>query len=351
MDTRAVDREISLADVRNKIKGWFFYLRKRFLLIGIAVILGGGAGFAYSLIERPVYTANLNFVMEDQAGGGIGQYSGLASMIGIDLNSSGGGIFQGDNIIELYRSRKMIEKTLLSPFDFEGKKTLIVDRYIEMNGLRKAWEKSPSLTKLSFVKAANEKFSRTQDSVMKQIILDVNKNLLSVIKLDKKSSIITVAVKTKDELLSYAFAKTIVANVNEFYVTTKIKKATDNLNILQRQTDSVKRELGFAITSVASSIDVNPNANPARQVLRAPSQRKQVDVQANTAILTELVKNLELSKITIRKEMPLIEIIDEPLLPLDKKKMGKMAVIIGAFAGFFIMVLFLSMRLVFSKID
>jgi hypothetical protein len=37
--------------------------------------------------------------------------------------------------------------------------------------------------------------------------------------------------------------------------------------------------------------------NPALNVRRAPSARKQVDVQANTAILTELVKQSELAKV------------------------------------------------------
>jgi hypothetical protein len=44
-----------------------------------------------------------------------------------------------------------------------------------------------------------------------------------------------------------------------------------------------------------------------------------VDVQANTAILTEeLVKQTELAKVTLRKETPLIQIMNGPILPLTK---------------------------------
>ncbi len=53
-------------------------------------------------------------------------------------------------------------------------------------------------------------------------------------------------------------------------------------------------------------------------VRRAPSAKRQVDVQANKAILTELVKQTELAKVTLRKETPLIQIIDRPILPLMK---------------------------------
>jgi uncharacterized protein involved in exopolysaccharide biosynthesis len=61
-----------------------------------------------------------------------------------------------------------------------------------------------------------------------------------------------------------------------------------------------------------------------------------VDVQANTAILTELVKQTELAKVTLRKETPLIQVIDRPILPLPKEKIGKAKGIVfgGILAGF-----------------
>jgi hypothetical protein len=57
-----------------------------------------------------------------------------------------------------------------------------------------------------------------------------------------------------------------------------------------------------------------------------------VDVQANT--LTELV-NSGLAKVTLRKETPLIQIIDRPILPLAKERFGKAKGIVLGLAGFF----------------
>jgi uncharacterized protein involved in exopolysaccharide biosynthesis len=55
-------------------------------------------------------------------------------------------------------------------------------------------------------------------------------------------------------------------------------------------------------------------------------------VQANTAILTELVKQSELAKVTLRKETPLIQIIDRPILPLAKERFGKAkGIVLGGF--------------------
>jgi uncharacterized protein involved in exopolysaccharide biosynthesis len=53
--------------------------------------------------------------------------------------------------------------------------------------------------------------------------------------------------------------------------------------------------------------------------------------------LTEIVKQLALAKVTFRKETPLIQVIDAPILPLEKKRFGKAkGILMGGFlAGFF----------------
>lgn len=56
---------------------------------------------------------------ESNKGAGLSQYASLASMAGIDLGgSSSGGIFQSDNILELYKSRLMIEKSFTKRSQF-----------------------------------------------------------------------------------------------------------------------------------------------------------------------------------------------------------------------------------------
>lgn len=119
------------------------------------------------------------------------------------------------------------------------------------------------------------------------------------------------------------------------------------MDILERQTDSIRSELNGAITGVAVANDNTFNLNPALNVKRAPSARRQVDVQANTAILTELVKQSEMAKVTLRRETPLIQVIDRPILPLAKERFGKAkGIIIGGFlAGFLTLIYFIIKRI------
>jgi uncharacterized protein involved in exopolysaccharide biosynthesis len=120
-----------------------------------------------------------------------------------------------------------------------------------------------------------------------------------------------------------------------------------NVDILQHQADSIRAELNSAIMGVATASDNVFNLNSALNVKRTPSTRRQVDVQANTAILTQLVAQLELSKVSLRKETPLVQLIDRPILPLEKDKLGRLkALVLGGFLAGFLSVLYL----VFSRL-
>ena len=123
------------------------------------------------------------------------------------------------------------------------------------------------------------------------------------------------------------------------------------MDILKKQTDSIRAELNSAITGVAVANDNAFNLNPALNVRRTPSARRQVDVQANTAILTELVKQTEIAKVTVRKETPLIQIIDLPIYPLKKEKFGKAkGIMIGGLVAGFIIVLALILKKVLKNL-
>lgn len=336
--------EISIKELAVTINDYYEYLLSKWILIFCMGLLGGIIGLTYAILKKPIYTATTTFVLEE-AGSGVamGQYAGLASMVGIDLAGGGGGLFQGDNILELYKSRTMIQKALLGSFIFEGKKHLLIDRFIEISGLKKDWEKNPELAHIDFNDSVN--FSLKQDSIIGVIVRNINDEILNVNKLDKKSSIIKVEVKSKDEIFAKAFTNLIVSNVNAFYVQTKTKKSLDNVVILQRQTDSVKAVMNGAIYDAVQTMDATPNLNPTRQALRTPVQRSQFNADINKAILSELVKNLELSKISLRKEMPLIQVIDQPIFPLPKDKVSKIrAVVVGAFLGGLLIVFVLLFR-------
>lgn len=346
------DDEISLKELILKIREWWQYLWSKKWTIIAAGLVGGLLGLGYSFIKKPVYTATTTFVLESgEKGGGLGAYAGVASMMGIDLGGGGGDMFQGDNILDFYKSRKMIEKALFSPVDSISKQPLI-EKYIEINELRKAWAENDQLKNLQFKVGDFElaKRDRLRDSVVGSIVEAISKTYLSVTKPDKNLSKIQVDVKSANEVFAKRFNEELVDNVNDFYVETKTKKSLTNVSILQRKTDSVRAVMNGAIYNAAAVSDATPNLNPTRQVQRvAPIQRAQASAETNKAILSSLIQNLEMSKMTLMKEAPLLQIVDGPIYPLKIEKLGKIkGVFIGSFLFSFVVLFWQLMRKILS---
>jgi hypothetical protein len=346
--------EISLKELLVKAKEWCYYLLSQWKIILLAGIVGAALGLTYSLFKKPIYTATLSFALEDEksGGGGLGSALGLASSFGLDLGGSGSGIFTGSNLTELFKSRSMVEKTLLSPVNANGRVISLAEMYIQNNEWRDKWNDNPKLVSIHFFPNEDrQKFTRIKDSIIGEMYINLSRSGLTVAQKDKKISIINIDVSSTNELFSKYFCEALVKQVGMFYIETKSKKARVNMAILERQVDSIRGELNSAITGVAVANDNTFNLNPALNVRRAPSVRRQVDVQANTAILTELVKQAELAKVTLRRETPLIQVIDRPVLPLLKERFGKVkGVLIGGFLAGFLTVFFLIFRRVYREI-
>ena len=348
--------EISLKELIIKIKEWGTFLKSKWKSIFIIGTIGALVGLTIALFEKPTYKAVLTFAMEEDKGGGGGGLSGalgLANSFGIDLGGAGGGgAFAASNLAELMKSRLLVEKVLLEPIEIDGKTISLAEYYIQINKLREGWDKKPNLKSVQFLPNADRSiFTLQQDSILQKIHTSlIDKEHLSIMQKDKKVTILSIEVTSENELFSKIFCESIAKETSDFYIETKSKKSKINVSVLQRQADSVRNELNGAIAGVANETDNVYNLNPAFNIKGAPSKKKQIDVQANTAILTNLVVQLELAKITLRKETPLIQLIDRPILPLQEEKFGKLkSIILGGFLSGFLYILYLIFGRLYRK--
>jgi uncharacterized protein involved in exopolysaccharide biosynthesis len=307
----------------------------------LVTIVFAVAGILYAYYQKPIYIAEISFTPENDKGSGVGAYLGLAAQFGLDLGSGSGGIFEGENLAQFLKSKMLIQRTLLSPVSINDKKDILVNYYVNTNKMRKSWESKPELRSITFT-ADMQPGVRARDSLLKRIVKDVEGSL-SIEKADKKLNLTVARIEDTDELFAKAFIEQLVANGIRYYVDYRSKKSRENVAILQRQTDSVERLLTGNMVSVAASTDLN--VNPIRQMVRVNVQRKQVDVQVTSQVYGELLKQLELSKISLRKETPLIQVIDQPILPLEKKKLGRLkGGILFGFIGMFFCVAYLVLK-------
>ena len=345
-----MEEGITFRELIQRVKEFIFHLwTKKFQIITVsilfAIVLNG-----YNYFKSPVYTARTSFVLDNNSESGLGQFSSLASLAGVNLNSFSGGsaLFQIDNIQELYRSRRMIEEALLSPVNNPDYDYLI-NFFADASEMGKAWEAEIDPSDLDF-SVKREAFSRVQDSLLMKLSVAIKENHLIVSKPSRKLSILEVTFSHKVEELAKVFNETLVRKVNEFYVETKTKKARESLSIIQSQTDSVKRVLDSSILALAEETERNPNLNKLLATANVKKQKLAIDVQTSGVVYGEMLKNLEIAKTGLRNLTPLIQIIDYPILPLEDNVWSLVkTLVIGLFLGGMIAITFYSSKYIYIK--
>jgi hypothetical protein len=273
-------------------------------------VIGGLLGALYGFTHPQLQLARVLIAVEDDDSGG---WQLLLEQFGIDIGGNNpGGIFKGEALVQLFSTRSQVERTLLREVTFDdGEKELLINRYLRQSKIAQR----PEFKDITFT-TDRSLFTPLQDSLLKLIHLEVINGVMSVQKPDTKLSIISLEVKHKDRYFAKRFAEECVRSTADYYVETVSIKAKKNFEVLRREADSVRQLLQGNLVASATLSDIN--INPTRQVLRIGQNQNNVELQINAALYSELIKNLKLAEIGLRKETPLIQLVDSPHFPLDR---------------------------------
>jgi uncharacterized protein involved in exopolysaccharide biosynthesis len=142
---------IKYAELKAVIQRFLNYFISQYKIILLITIITSIIGLIYGKLQPSTYKATSTFILEDKSGKGGGGLSGLASQFGIDvggLTGGGAGLFDGDNILEIIKSRAIIEKVLLTKMEepASSKGQTIADYYIQINDLASAFASFSSTT-------------------------------------------------------------------------------------------------------------------------------------------------------------------------------------------------------------
>jgi hypothetical protein len=318
-----LEKDFTANESKQRLVSFIKYLKSKKLFIVLMAIVGLSLGLIYSFIKKPVYTAAITFSLQEENKMGGGGLLSLASSFGLGMGGETG-LFSGDNIEQVFKSRKIIEEALVQPYS--GTNKTFGDFYLDILGTRKKL----NLPQPFIVNNNQGKSVRQQDSIINEIYKMLNTGYMDVSKPDKKYDIYEITFRCTDENFSKYFVQELVKQVAIFYTDTKTKKAKQNVDVLQNRVDSIRNKIGSLMYQKASRADAN--LNPIFQTGKVPEQIKQVDMTAFGAGYGELLKNLELSRYALLKETPLFQIIDEPKFPLKKKTFSPILYsILGAF--------------------
>ena len=318
-----------LKSVLHRFFNYFISMYKVVLYITLTCTI---LGFLYGKLQPSSYKATSTFIVEDKSGRGAGGLSGLASQFGIDaggLTGGGAGLFDGDNVLEIIKSRGIIEKVLLTKIDNASNPQTIADYYIQISDFKLAFESKNINTKsLNFIGLTEgAKHTVLQDSILFILYNEVSKNL-TVEKRNKKSTIITLQVSSPDQIFSKTFAEELIKQTSDLYVDIKTGNLSKSISKIQKKADSLQNSL---VGIYQNSFQINMSRNDL-------SER---DKTFSSTLYAEVVKNLETLKLSLINQTPVIQVLDTPKLPLfDQRIPGRYFLLIGFAVGFVLSILY-----------
>jgi hypothetical protein len=319
---------ITFVDFLQRMKEWFIYLLRKWYLILAAAVLGGLAGVAKEHFTKPIFIGRTTFALEDNVGG-MGTAASLAAEFGFNVGSAQSA-FSGDNILQIFTSRNMVERTLLCLDSSLPKPTSLLNYYLSNPNLGGTLASHPRFKGVSIPNDfPRQKFSYLQDSLVFVVFTLISKRHLAAFKPDKKLSVYEIVCTSNDEVFSKHFVDKLMEQTTAFYTELKTKKSLQTLSVLQNRVAGLKGALNRSIGARASTQDAN--VNPAFSAAQVPVQRSQAEISTYAGAYEEMYKNLELALFQFQKDIPLLQVIDSPRYPLQKIKGGRL--LTGALFG------------------
>jgi len=325
------ENEISLQEISKILIFYFKYITSKFLPILMIGIFFGLIGFIYALKEPVRYTSTVTFVVESNKSASSGLAS-LAGQFGIDVGGGSGGssLFTGDNILLFLKSKSLVRETLLTDYSQANDETL-ADKYSDVIKVKQKWGNVINSGSIRFGKDHFFGNSRLKDSLLNSLVEMVISNDLEIYKPEKESSYIEVKCEMQDELLSQLFSERLVDLASKRYIDSKIKIKSDNLIQLKKKSDSlanILNEKSFLSAKLEQSfVDLNPGERTVPIISEMSSREKSIAF----ALYAEVIKNLEFSKTMLTQEIPIIQVVDKSVPPLQKNKINELT---AFFLGF-----------------
>lgn len=330
--------EVSIKDILlniNEFKNELFL--KKYKISVFSILFVCSILFVISSKEK-TYTAELTFVVEEEnVASPLSSMSGIASQFGFDVFGGGTSTFSQQNIMQLLKSRGVISKTLLEDITINNQKDYIIEHYISLYEKKSLWINSDlNNLGLSFSSA----LTQAHDSIISLAWEEIVEQSLHVDIKNDETNIISLSFTSSNENFSKLFAEKLISQMSMMYVEYKTKQASNTIDFLQSRSDSVFSELESSEREYARIKDIN------QRIIKASGRLKELQLMRNVEVLNtmylEIIKNLEIAKMTLLNQTPIIQIIDRPILPLKDNSVSKLlVVIISIFTSLILSIIYL----------
>lgn len=330
--------EIGIKDLIAEFRLWKTLIRKNWHLLLLAGLAGGALGYFYASRDIPQYTAKTRFMLKNEGVGSLfgSQMSGLSGLLG------GGQMGTPlERTAEVIASDRIIGKALLRVMTIGDSSDLVINHFIRLSNIRKAWAKDTLLKDVRFAMSDNEieKLSIPQRKAFKLVrnmmVPEKGKGIVQKA-YDKKSGVLTFSCVHRNESFAIGLSKVIYKELSDFFIEQMTFSSSNNAQVVKRKMDSIQGQLNAVRRSFARQTD---------QSLGLLLQQDKVDLKALsvkeqmlTVAYAEAMKNYETFQFMNSAAMPSLTLIDYPYSPIKPIKKSR---IIYSIAISFLFIFFL----------
>ena len=313
------------------------YVARRFVIK--TTILFAVLGIILAVVSPTKYTASSTFVPQLSEGQTNSPLGGLASLAGINLSAIMGGQPQEispslyPQIAESVPYRlALLDATVESNTSFR-------DYILSQSGgvailplLKKYTIGLPGLL-LNKQTDNNENLDTSLFQITEQ-----DKNLFELlaqvvsIEVDDQEGLVSISVELADRMVAAQLAQAATDLLQSNIIAFKSQSARNNLDFIESQFESKRKEFEEIQDSIAIFKDQNLNITSAlyqNQLTRLESQFTVI-----SSVFQELAGQVEQAKIQVNKDTPIFTIIEPVSVPLERSKPKRtITVIIWTFLG------------------
>ena len=267
--------------------------RKTLLFMSVSIFL---ASFVYfQFIADPIYTAKASVIPTGDSGGDFSGLTGAAAQIGLSFPVANESIAWDELFFEILRSDGIKRKLLNTEFQLKKSQPAQPLRQLLLNHLD--LENKPS--EIGEIR--------------------INNYLKKRIRVTKTrfSPLIHIQMDAHDPLLASNMINTLVQLSNKMQVDIKTRQMGQKRQFIEERIVEVKKELSQAESGLKNFRERNRRPNKSPSLLLEES-RLMRDVTLQNNLYLTLQTQFEEAKIEEVERTPMVEIVDEPVPPLDK---------------------------------
>lgn len=345
--------EVSLQDVILSSARILKWLKKHWLGLAVCLCITLGPSLWWASQQEETYIAELSFMLNDDNNSNISAASSILSQLGISPQS---GRYNVDKLLEIARSERIINKSLLEKRTIGSNTDFLANHLIERLALHEKWKKSDeALASFYFKHNQIDDFVKSEQTAIKRLYQLVvgpkHDRTNGLLKADYGSTdyIMSLRLSTPSDSLSIGVVESIYEELVGFYTTKSSEKNRSIYDLIQGKKDSLDqiiRDVAYDLGRMKDRREGSFKSSSSADI--ALLENKLAGLQI---LSEEVIKNLSRAEYALEANTPLIQLLDKPSYPLTPQKPSYLRItIIAAFLGFILFGLFCFFRAVLEQL-